>query len=351
MNMEKALYRQLMLETSREVSPLLVKSLKPLKVNPQLHKTCIELIAKRRNKFMVRSYLARFSYSAVSLKNWKSILDFCAAVEIELVSMYYCNRIFDGKGGKEVQNHPNNQFVASMLTRDTASQMLSYFCKNIPPKKQAQISDLFNESNSVSYIGQFIDMNDAIYSPNLKLDEKQLTDLYLRRCYGTNAHYFEAIGKISAILADGTEAQIKALGEFGKNYGIALQIVNDISDFVPPEEGLSTSEKIPEDAYADLINGKLTYPIIYTLTKGKNSDKRSLIMALTKRMKKKEMVKITRLLAQNGAFSASKRLARQYARKAHNAIKIFEKEKRRPLSLMCVMLMSNRYYKALEKYA
>lgn len=330
MSIEKSLYRKLMLETSKQISPLLINFLKPLKrENPELYKTCIELIAKRKNKFMVRGYLARFSYAAISSKGWKNILYFCAATEMELASMYYSNRIFDKKGGQEILRLPNNQFIASMLTRDTALQMFSNVYKNISMGNYTKIRNLFDKSNKECYIGQFIDMNMAVYSSNLKLEEKSLTDLYIRRCYGINAHYFEAIGKIGAILANGNENQIRAMGEFGKNYGIALQIVNDIADFVPAKWGLGTSEKLPEDAYADLLQGKLTYPIIYTLLHGKEPDKKFLIKALKNQINKRELIKITKMFAQNGAFSESKRLARHYVKKAHSAIQMFKTEKRR----------------------
>lgn len=63
---------------------------------------------------------------------------------------------------------------------------------------------------------------------------------------------------LGANLGTDDKKQINAITEYGEQIGIAFQIVDDILDFV------EAPEKLGKNAYGDLREGKLTFPIIYT---------------------------------------------------------------------------------------
>lgn len=63
---------------------------------------------------------------------------------------------------------------------------------------------------------------------------------------------------LGANLGTNDKQQINAITEYGEQIGIAFQIVDDILDFV------EAPEKLGKNAYGDLREGKLTFPIIYT---------------------------------------------------------------------------------------
>lgn len=342
-----------MLETSKTIGSVILDYLEPLKKeNQELYKICLELLKKRIGTFETRAYLMRFSFEMCSEKKWtKEIVHACAAIELELASMYYTNRIFDDKGGKEILSQPKNQFMAAMITRDLASQALTKACSKVNYKTFIGIKDLFDEINKIFYIGQFFEVSYNIYKPSLKLDFDDLLQLYYKRDYGVNNSFFEKIGMIGAILGEGTKKQVETLANFGKDYGMMLQIINDIGDFVPPKYNLGTEEKLPEDAYSDIKHGKLTLPIIYSLTHGSKEDNKLVIEALTNpNIEDHKLIEVTKTLVRNGSIDFSKKTALDFITQGKKHLKIFSKEKRTALSTMEVIAWTNRYYKALSKF-
>jgi len=350
--MDKKQYKKLMLETNKRVSKIVLEYLEPLrKENLELYRICSELLEKKIGTFETREYLMRVSFEICSRKKWtKEIMHACAAVELELASMYYTNRIFDDKGGEKILSQPNNQFIASMITKDLASQALTKACSKVNYKTFVRIKNIFDEINKIFYIGQYFEISANLY-PKVNLAWKEMIDLYYKRNYGVNNSFFEKIALIGAILGNGTKEQINALGEFGKNYGMVMQIINDIGDFVPPKYNAGTEEKLPEDAYSDIKHKKLTLPLIYTLIKGSESNKTEIKRILERdNPSEEELIKVTELLVNNGSISFSQKIARDFMEKAKKAINIFSKEERDPLSTMGVISWSNRYYKALKEF-
>jgi len=342
-----------MLETSKAIGSIILEYLKPLKKeNQELYKICLELLKKKIGTFETRAYLLRFSYEICSGKKWtKEIMHACAAIELELASMYYTNRIFDDKGGQTILSQPKNQFMAAMITRDLASQALTKACSRVDYKTFVRIKNIFDEINKIFYIGQFFEVSHNIYSPLIKLDFEYLLNLYYKRNYGVNNSFFEKIGIIGATLGKGTKIQIEALANFGKDYGMMLQIINDIGDFVPPKYNLGTEEKLPEDAYSDIKHGKLTLPIIYSLTHGNKKDNQIVVEALTNpELKKSKLIGVTKILVKNGSIAYSQKMALNFIIRGKKHLRIFSKEKRTPLSTMEVIAWTNRYYKALSKF-
>ncbi|MFH1358909.1 MAG: polyprenyl synthetase family protein [archaeon] len=351
--MLKEEYKKLMLETSKKIEPVILGYIEPLKnENQELYKICLELLKKKIGTFETRAYLLRNSFEVCSGKKWtKEIMHACAAIELELASMYYANRIFDDKGGKKILNQPKNQFIAAMITRDLASQALTKSCSKADYKTFVRIKDIFDEINKICYIGQFYEVSYNIYKPSMKLEFDHLLKLYYKRNYGVNNSFFEKIGMIGAILGSGTEKQIEALASFGKNYGMMLQIINDIGDFVPPKLNTGTEEKLSEDAYSDIKHGKLTLPIIYSLTHKSKEENKIIIESLSNpNIDKDKLIKVTKILMKNGSIDFSKKIALDFINQGKNYLKIFPKEKRMPLSTMEVIAWTNRYYKALSKF-
>jgi geranylgeranyl pyrophosphate synthase len=65
--------------------------------------------------------------------------------------------------------------------------------------------------------------------------------------------------KIGAIIGHGASDDIEHLGSYGRNVGIAFQIIDDILDIT------STTSQIGKPVSADLKSGKITLPTIYAL--------------------------------------------------------------------------------------
>ena len=89
------------------------------------------------------------------------------------------------------------------------------------------------------------------------ISETEYFDILERK----TAYLFSACCEIGAILADAPNDWQTALRNFGMNLGTAFQLADDLLDFTAEEEILGKASG------ADLLEGKLTLPLILLLTK------------------------------------------------------------------------------------
>lgn len=82
---------------------------------------------------------------------------------------------------------------------------------------------------------------------------------YLDKTYYKTASLMANSSKAAAVLSDAEDQVIENLYSYGKNLGLAFQIVDDILDFT------SSSEVLGKPAGLDLASGKLTSPVFYAL--------------------------------------------------------------------------------------
>ena len=89
----------------------------------------------------------------------------------------------------------------------------------------------------------------------LDITEDQYLDILLRK----TAYLFSACCEIGAILAGATLDVQEAMREFGLELGIAFQIADDVLDVT------ADSNTLGKTAGSDLLEGKLTLPLIFLL--------------------------------------------------------------------------------------
>lgn len=90
-----------------------------------------------------------------------------------------------------------------------------------------------------------------------EITEEEYFDILQRK----TAYLFSACCEIGAILGGATQEQQIALRDYGMNLGIAFQLADDVLDFVADEDVLGKA------AGADLLEGKLTLPLIWLVKK------------------------------------------------------------------------------------
>ncbi len=98
-----------------------------------------------------------------------------------------------------------------------------------------------------------------ILSENKEPDEETLEFIHLHK----TAALIRASVSISPILKGESEEKITAMEQFGKNIGLAFQIVDDILDIIGDEK------KLGKKTGADLQKGKMTYPALYGIEESK----------------------------------------------------------------------------------
>ena len=121
-----------------------------------------------------------------------------------------------------------------------------------------------------------------------------------------------------AIVARAKQAHIQSLKNFGLNMGIAFQIVDDVFDYT------STVEKTGKPIGNDLREGKITLPLIYTLTYLEKGE-RGKLEHLFKNGKasERDYVKIIELVQANGAINQCAKDAQEYANLAEDCLSSF----------------------------
>lgn len=89
------------------------------------------------------------------------------------------------------------------------------------------------------------------------ISENEYFDILQRK----TAFLFSACCEIGAILGGASQEQQIALRDYGMNLGIAFQLADDVLDFIADEDVLGKA------AGADLLEGKLTLPLILLVKK------------------------------------------------------------------------------------
>ena len=97
--------------------------------------------------------------------------------------------------------------------------------------------------------GELLQRQDA-WNPAVALER------YLLRCELKTARLFEASCRLGALAADAPAAQVAALGEFGRDIGIAFQLLDDVIDVAGP------ASVTGKHRGTDLLDGTVTLPLI-----------------------------------------------------------------------------------------
>jgi octaprenyl-diphosphate synthase len=98
-------------------------------------------------------------------------------------------------------------------------------------------------------------------------DPDTTEDAYRQVIYRKTARLFEAGAQIASVLAERSPADEEAMIEYGRNLGMAFQLVDDALDFdaSPDELGKNLGD--------DLAEGKATLPLIYAMQNGTSADR------------------------------------------------------------------------------
>jgi len=142
------------------------------------------------------------------------------------------------------------------------------------------------------------------------ISEGQYLDVLKRK----TAYLFSASCEIGAILGGASEKQKTALREYGLNLGTAFQLTDDLLDFT------SSNAAMGKAAGADLLDGKVTLPLIYLMTadaKAASMVQRVLLDASYDTVSQEDL---RGALDHAGALEQARAMADQYAENARSAV-------------------------------
>jgi len=152
----------------------------------------------------------------------------------------------------------------------------------------------------------------------IETDEDQYLDIISAK----TAALFAAACRVSPVVAEASEEAELALECYGRNLGIAFQLSDDVIDYA------SDTETMGKGVGDDFRDGKMTLPVILAYARGDQDDRAFWRAAIGgERVSDDDLAHATELLRQTDALADTIERARQYARRAIDALAMFPASK------------------------
>jgi heptaprenyl diphosphate synthase len=142
-------------------------------------------------------------------------------------------------------------------------------------------------------------------------DVDQDLDQYLFNIEGKTAALFACSCRVGALSADLPVEQLDLFGQFGHNFGMAFQIIDDVLDLI------GDPARLGKPVGADLPGGVLTMPVLLELADRPGGDLRALLTRRTT----SDLLQASRMVAESDRIAETIEAARRYAEAAASAIR------------------------------
>ncbi|HIC7645038.1 TPA: octaprenyl diphosphate synthase [Serratia liquefaciens] len=139
---------------------------------------------------------------------------------------------------------------------------------------------------------------------------------YMRVIYSKTARLFEAAAQSSAILSGASEAEEKALQDYGRYLGTAFQLIDDLLDY--SADG-STLGKNTGD---DLNEGKPTLPLLHAMHNSEGEQKAMIRCAIEQGNGRHLLEPVLQAMEQCGSLEYTRQRAEEEADKAIAALQV-----------------------------
>ena len=166
----------------------------------------------------------------------------------------------------------------------------------------------------------------------IELDETEAIELSFRK----TACLFSGCARLGAVLGGQDKEIESALSEYGRNAGLAFQLVDDLLDFT------ASPEQLGKPVLSDLKEGKVTLPLIFALEaeakriapNNGHAEGRKLVAKVLEEhgFQTVKPEQVTQLVRETGALDRATQLARDYACRAKDSVGVLpDTEYRRAL--------------------
>lgn len=149
-----------------------------------------------------------------------------------------------------------------------------------------------------------------VHSPKFMTEGEYLELIYLK-----SAALIEAAGKMGALLGGGSGKESQMLADFGKNFALAMQILNDVKDTLETEK-----RKISKKS-SDVQEGKWNILLINAFEKTSYYNKKELLRIMNKKVKTDKDVKtVQRMVRDTKSAGYARNLAKLHFDRARKEI-------------------------------
>ena len=174
--------------------------------------------------------------------------------------------------------------------------------RNVPLRKVLWATQLLDDASVRLCEGQFLDL---MYQETPEVD----VEAYLEMVKGKTAALISCAMQLGAVVASGDPEVVEAVGWCGTKLGIAFQIRDDLLDLSCARDGKVAS--------GDILERKMTFPVVYALEKSTHETVRELAGLYAKdRLRGPDAERVTRILEEVGASGTAQELAQRYCKEA-----------------------------------
>lgn len=160
---------------------------------------------------------------------------------------------------------------------------------------------------------------------SLDLTEKEYMEVIRRK----TAVLFQGTCRVSALISGASKEKENALSDYGFNLGIAFQMVDDLLDYTLDPNILG------KEVGADLKEGKLTLPVIYSLKAANTTDRSRMEKIIkNKAFSVDDFETLIALMKKYGGQKYTENLARKYVKNAKDALRVFNNSQTKEILLM-----------------
>ncbi len=143
-----------------------------------------------------------------------------------------------------------------------------------------------------------------------RYDPGQSFENYLEKSYCKTASLMANSAQAAGVLSDQNSEQLKSLHYFGRQLGLAFQVVDDILDFT------GSDQQLGKPAASDLASGYLTAPALYAL-----EENSSLSQLIEREFSgENDLEQALEIVLNSNAISRTRKLAEDFAFESRSAI-------------------------------
>ena len=156
-----------------------------------------------------------------------------------------------------------------------------------------------------------MDLAEGEIKQNLnRFDSAQSFSKYINKSYCKTASLIANSCKAAGVLSDLNDEKLNSLYDFGKNIGLAFQVVDDILDFT------GNDKQLGKPAISDLASGYLTAPVLYALEENKKLS----VLINRELAEKDDLDNALDIIMNSKAIKSSRKLAEDFAMRSKEAI-------------------------------
>lgn len=174
-----------------------------------------------------------------------------------------------------------------------------------------RVLKLMSEATNVIAEGEVLQLMNC-NDPNITEDN------YMQVIYSKTARLFEAAAHSSAILAEATPEQEKALQDYGRYLGTAFQLIDDLLDYD------ADNNQLGKNTGDDLDEGKPTLPLLHAMQNGTAEESTLIRKAIEDGNGRHLLETVLATMKRCGSLEYTLKRAEQEAEKAINVLSILE---------------------------